>query len=343
MPPLYLNACSHGLPSSATLQRMADHLAREIAVGPIQARTEARDEIAKARADVARVLNAKAGTGIGTGTAQLWSRIVGQTLRPKGRVLISAYEWGDHVRFLRAAATRIGCGLDVVPAGEAADPAAWAARLDGDVVAICVPQITSIEGRAFPVGALAALPRPDDALLVVDAAQGVGRVAGTGLAGADAVVATTRKWLRAPRQTAIFALSARAERGLGLSVADLEGTDGNAALRLGQGVALAEALALGLDAIQAGIGVLDRRLRDGLRHLDVLPAHTVGTVTLRVPRDRRDRVDGRLRKAGIVAKWSDPAREEPLSPGFGTDGVLRLSPHLYNGPEEIDAVLAALG
>ncbi|MEM8851385.1 MAG: hypothetical protein AAGE03_15310, partial [Pseudomonadota bacterium] len=135
---IYLNGCSHGLPDRATLDRMRHHLAREAEIGPVGALADCEAEIAAIRADAARLLRAApTQVGFGPGTAMLWTRLLDRTLRLGARVLLSAYEWGDHVRHLRAAAQRISVVLDVVPAAEGADPAAWAARIDGDVAAIC--------------------------------------------------------------------------------------------------------------------------------------------------------------------------------------------------------------
>lgn len=347
--PIYLNACSHGLPDRATLDRMVRHLQREVEIGPMAALTECRDDFEGVRAQAATVLGAApAQVGFGTGTAALWTRIVGRSLRPKVRVLVSSYEWGDHLRFLSAAAVSTGTQIDAIPAAEAMDPAAWADRIDADVTTICLPMVTSIEGRVTPVAQISRLPRPDGTLLVVDAAQALGRVALGDLgATADAVVATTRKWLRAPRQTAIFSVSDRAQRCLDLTVADLEGTDANVALRLGLATALETFHGLGLDVVRQGIGRFDQALRAGLSarrpDLQVLPSHTLGTVTLVPTADQREALDRRLTEAGLLPKWCSPSRDEPWAPAFAVDQVLRISPHLSNKAPEIDACLDAIG
>ena len=58
------------------------------------------------------------------------------------------------------------------------DPKAWEARIDEDVIALCLPLVTSIGGLHYPAEEIAAVPRPDDALVILDAAQALGRTEG---------------------------------------------------------------------------------------------------------------------------------------------------------------------
>ena len=249
-PTIYLNACSQGTPDLRNLERMIRHLEAEAEHGPQRAVDACAAELDLVRHLASNLLGTdRTRTGWCTGTAATWQRIVGLHARTAGRVVVSAYEWGDHVRYLRDVLSHHDVLMDVVPASETFDPQAWAARLDEDVLAMSIPLVTSVDGLALPVASVGALPRPEGTLLILDAAQGLGRVPiPPGAFGCDAVIATTRKWVRAPRQTAVFALSARAERVLGSTARDLEPIDRNAALHLGLGMAL-------MDLAQSGLPV----------------------------------------------------------------------------------------
>lgn len=249
----------------------------------------------------------------------------------------------------------MGLTLDVIPTCQASDPAAWAARIDSDLAAILLPHVTSAQGLIYPVAQIGALPRPDDALLIVDAAQSVGRVPATVPdLNCDVLVATARKWLRGPRATAMMALSPRATAILGRA-ASLEPMDVNVALRLGLGAALDQALAAGIPAIAAGLDRICAVFRDRLAQDAQLnawlqaglpgTAAAPGHLTLSVPTDRRAGLDARLAAAGIVLKWADPAHEEPLAQdpqGDTPRALLRITPHHYNTAAQAQSLAAAL-
>ncbi len=332
---IYLNACGHGLSDPAVAARMAGHLAREAAVGEARAAVEVVEELDGVRAAAAALIGASvAQTGLASNTSAPWQAVVARVPLTGRRIVVAAHEWGDNVEMLRWMAGQVGARVHVVPAPDALDPAAWAARMDADVAALFCPMVTSVAGIRYPVEGIGALARPDDALFIVDAAQAVGQgvVDAPGI-GCDVLVATTRKWLRGPRETGLYWLNERASAVTGLR-AGL--SDMNAALRLGQGVALR----LALDEVPEER--LTGRLRGGIA-LEPLCSDT-GAVTLRIPHDRAAVVRAALDADGIFAKWPDPVADEPGSGVTLAEGaLLRLSPHAYNTEAEIDRVIAAVG
>lgn len=347
--PIYLNACGRSLAAPETLRVMADYLACEAQEGELQAEARYQEALGAVRGDAAGVLGA-GDVGFGNTTSQIWARIAGALPKTRGRILISDYEWGFNLRFWQQMVQGTDLRLEVVPSfpGGVFDLSAWQARMDGDVVAVSVPLVTSLCGIAFPVAQIAGLERPEGALLLVDAAQGIGRMdLAEPLAGCDVAVATARKWVRGPRQTAVFRISSKAQRVLGLPVADIEAADVNGALRLGLGCALRPLVQGGAEAVRAQVQRLDQRLREGLTEaghtLLTVGDRAPGTLCLSVPQDQRDRVTARLEGAGIIGKWLNPAVEEPLAPYPPERALLRLSPHVYNSMDDIDRALAALG
>ncbi|MEX0283950.1 MAG: aminotransferase class V-fold PLP-dependent enzyme [Paracoccaceae bacterium] len=346
---IYLNACGHGLPGARTLTRVADYMMREAEVGAERAEAEHRLELDQVRVDAARLFGTPvAKTGFGHTTSQLWLRLVTQLPWSGGRILISDFEWGDNVRFLQLMAAQTGARVEVVPTfvDGVFDPDIWQSRIDEDVIAICLPTVTSIAGLRFPVEAVLDLGLPDRCLTIVDTAQGVGRLDLSGiLPRCDVAVATMRKWMRGPRQSAVFSLSDRAQDVLGLTVAQVEGSDSNFGLRAGLGVALAEYLD-GAAERQAKLQTLQDHLRAGLETLGLEPFqqgdHVVGTTCLALPMERKEVLAGRLTDAGIVVKWPSPHQDEPLAPFDHTQAHLRIAPHEYNSVDDIDRMLAVL-
>ncbi|MEM8579406.1 MAG: aminotransferase class V-fold PLP-dependent enzyme, partial [Pseudomonadota bacterium] len=220
------------------------------------------------------------------------------------------------------------------------DPEAWAERIDGDLALIAAPLVTSVTGQMLPAAQIAALPRPEHTLTLLDAAQGLGRVPMDQAGAWDIVAATSRKWLRAPRQTALMRLSPRAAAALGAEAGGLTGVLPNIPLRLGLADALA---AFRADPPFASIEAQDTALRTALAPTGwVQPKGAAGTVTLAVPEDRRPGIAAALAAAGMEAKWCTPTMDEPRAPWPEGHAALRLSPLPDTSPDTLEAVIPPL-
>jgi selenocysteine lyase/cysteine desulfurase len=348
---IYLNAGGHGLPSAATRARLLTHARCEAEAGSLAALSMAEAELTQLRAKAARLVGTTpAQVALGHTTSQFWLAAIARLPLSGRRLLIAPHEWGNHLRHLRHVAPDLGLRLDILPRDEALDPAAWAARMDEDVAALLLPQVTSAQGLVYPVTRIAALPRPEQTLVIVDAAQSLGRIEVP--QGWDVLAGTARKWLRGPRATALLALSPRASAVLGVQAAGLEPMDANVALRLGMAAALDQVLTMGVTQAGARLNDVAALFRRALGRDDRLagwlaagtPAgeQAPGHITLAVPASERARLAQALERAGIVAKWPDPAVEEPqaqLNPGVA---LLRITPHLDNDAAEAEALAAAL-
>ena len=328
--PIYLNACSHGLSDPAVAGRILAYLEREAEIGEVRATAEAESELAGIRADAAALIGADEGrTGLSSSTTVPWEALVLRIGLSGKRVLVAAHEWFSNVHALRA----LGALIDIVPASEAMDPAAWRARIDDDLAAIFAPMVSSVSGIRYPVEAIGALDRPEDCLFIVDAAQALGQVpVDVSAIGCDALVGTTRKWLRGPCGTGLYWLGCRAQAATGLR-AGLSGLNPALILGLGQALRL-----VGQGVVPTG------KLREGVRALGMEPLSTdTGAVTVRIGHDRADAMREAMKRADCIVKWPDPVADEPLSAVTLEEGaLLRLSPHAYNTGAELDIALAAL-
>ncbi len=340
---IYLNAASHGLPSAATLARIQTHLALEARIGPLAALETVAEDLARLDRDLSRLIGARAADlFLGFTTTASYMDVALRLVRPGARVLVAPQDWGDHLAILH----RLGAEVVPLPPLEAGDHDAqgWQAQITEEVAMISVPLISSISGARLPVAALGQAPRPDGCALVVDAAQGLGQgpIDGTAL-GADVLLGTCRKWLRGPRGVALIWRAPRMAQTL--PVAEMRPNDGNIALWLGLGVALTEALD---PKVPAALAARRDRLWQGALAQGWRSwsggAPDSGAVTLAVPHARADAVQAAFKAHGIVAKWPDPGRDEPLAPA-GPPGTrpLRLSAHLDVREDDLDRVLGALG
>ncbi|MEM7178852.1 MAG: aminotransferase class V-fold PLP-dependent enzyme [Pseudomonadota bacterium] len=352
MTEIYLNASGHGRPDASVLRRMATHLEREIAIGPDRARDEAAGELDAVRRDAAALIGADpARTGLAASTCATWFEIVARLPMAGRRVLVAPHEWYENLAALNMLAADRGFTVEVLPEIDFARPdlAAWRDRIDGDVAAICLPMVTSVGGAVYPLAEIGRMARPEGALLIVDAAQAVGQVPiDVAAFNCDILVATTRKWLRAPRQTALFCIRDGVLGADGpLDPWALEPSDVNIALRLGMGEALGQARARGVAELGTELSAFSARIRSLARELGIETlwqgGGTATAVTLSFEPAALPAIQASVAAAGCLVKWPDARRDEPHAPEARLDrAFMRVSPHLYNSTCDLDCLFDAI-
>ena len=336
----YLNAAGHGLPDRTVLRRMIAHLDLEAMVGPLAAIEQVERELAGVRNSAAVLLNAETeNIGFDSGTVSAWrAYVAGLNIKGK-RLLVAPHEWGENIASLAALAANAGARIEALPALDLAVPdlSTWQSRIDDDVAALFFPMVTSVAGLRYPVEAIGALQLPTGTQIIVDAAQAIGQ---TGVnvrsLGCDAVFATTRKWVRGPRETAIFWTADPKHR------AAIERLDTHVALRLGLGVALDQLLNRTVEGTAEALGVLSTKIRERAAEQGLACHSTTATgttaVTLAISKDKENDIASALKSADIVVKWPNPSKDEPLSSVDVTENsLLRLAPHLQTTLSDIDA------
>lgn len=341
---IYLNSASHGQPSHHTLQRMIDHLVLEQEVGDFEASLRVQDELEQVRCNTAALINAAPkNLGFSATTTAAWLSIISRLNLGRGRILVAPHEWGDNLRILESLTTNTDATIEILPELDLASPDPdldrWRERLDDEVTAIFVPMVTSIDGYRYPVESIGSLPRPEGCVFVVDAAQALGQTpVDVSALSCDALVATCRKWLRGPRNTALFWVSD--SLGDRFSPTAIEPFDASVALRLGLGVAVSEAEKTGVENIEKRIRALKHHAAHAARAIGLsvqtgVPSQT-GTLCLGIPSEAAARAQRELESRGLVVKCPDRKWNEPFAPGPKADVIpLRISPNIYNSEDEI--------
>ena len=349
MPLIYMNSAGHGSPSERTLRRVAAHVSLELSAGPAQAAIEARAEVARVKANAATLIGAEAAdVGLTSTTSSAWLEIVAR-LKIRGRRLLAApHEWGDNLNHLRRMAENAGAVLEILPPLDLAAPdlSEWAARIDEDVAAIFCPMVTSVRGLRYPVEAIGGLPRPETCFYVIDAAQALGQTeVNIGEIQCDALVSTCRKWLRGPRETALFWTHSRVPAEM--RAAALQPNDVNIALVLGMGAAIEQALEIGVPDLERRVRALSGAVYQAGRNIgldtpDRRPPMS-GAVTFQLPEESAPMVEAALSERRMIAKFPKPASDEPMSKEASEGGALmRISPNLYNTEDEVAEVIACV-
>ncbi len=274
---IHLDSAAAGRSSLATLAAAAAHAERESVAGAYVAQAEAGPVLEQGRADLAGLLGLPAGALAFTESASAAraTLLAAWPVRAGDAVAVLPSEWGPNM----SAFEERGLQLTEVPADD--DGILSLAGL-ADLLAARPPtavhltQVASHRGLVQPVAAAAELCRAAGVPLWVDAAQAIGHV--DTASGADAVYATSRKWLTGPRGVGMLAIAERWWDRLRLTsdplvrehvpaggspMPLLESAEATIAGRVGLCTAVAEYLAAGpahMHARLAAVGQLTRQV-----------------------------------------------------------------------------------
>jgi cysteine desulfurase/selenocysteine lyase len=374
---VHLNNAGSSLPPLPVLEAVVGHLRLEAAVGGYEAAVEAADADARTYAAVAELVRARPDqVAYADSASRAWLTFfaaVAQSLRPGDRVLTGRAEYASNGLALLQAAERTGCEVVVVPDDEHGqiDVAALSELLDERTKLVSLTHVPTNGGLVNPaeeVGAAIA-GSGSDAWYLLDACQSAGQVDLDVVAlRCDALTATGRKYMRGPRGTGFLVVSDRALDGLepvGIDLHSAEWTgdreyrwaDGatrfemfecSVASRIGLGVAVDQALATGVPAIETRVAWLAEQLR--ARLADV-PGVTVwdkgrrrcGIVTFSVEGHDAKDVSARLRgEDRINTSVTTPSHTRWDSDERSVPPTVRASVHAYNTEAELDLLVEAL-
>jgi cysteine desulfurase / selenocysteine lyase len=366
----HLNAAGAALPSSATLETVLDYLRIEAFTGGYETARRTLDRAERTYEAVARITGAQPDeVALLESATRAWQTMLGALGLTRGdRVVVARSEYVSNALMLLALQREAGIvveiigstamgtvDLDELETSLASGPAA--------LVALC--HIPTHSGLVEPVAAVGALARRYGVPFAVDATQSLGQLPiAVEEIGCDALISTGRKFLRGPRGTGILVVrrpllermrpwapevrGAEWTSGLEFELRDsarrFESFEHSPALRLGLGVAVEQALDLGVAAIAARIGELGSDLRARLGAIPGVeladpPAAGGGIVTFTVDGVPAASVVEQLARHGVFVV-SVPASHSRW--GMAQDAVVRASVHVYNEAADFDALAEAL-
>jgi cysteine desulfurase / selenocysteine lyase len=115
---IHFNHSGASLPSKRTLQAIISQLEHEAERGPMEVMPSAQVAIDNTRALAARLLNADSDEiAFQSSGSAAWGLAFAAlpALRPGDRLLVSRHEWGGNLATMRAAASRAGAAIEVIP------------------------------------------------------------------------------------------------------------------------------------------------------------------------------------------------------------------------------------
>jgi len=359
---IHLDSAAAGRSSRATLAAAAAHAEREATVGAYVAMAEVESLLYEGQAGLAGLLGVPAAgvTFVPSAEAALdallaiWPLSAGNK---QGAVAVVPCEWGPNLHAFATRGLRI---TEIATHGDGAvDLAALERMLAGARPAfVHLTQVTSHRGLVQPVAEAAALCRAAGVPLWVDAAQALGHT--DTACGADAIYATSRKWLTGPRGVGMLGVAEPWWDRLKISAPDLVATarpadsspvwligagEANVAAWVGLCTAVREYLQAGPARIWDRLAEVGRQTREtlaGLPGWEVADAPDARAAIVALRAANGQEIAGTrarlLDEHGIVTTAGAVTR----APREMTEPLLRISPHVDCTPEDLTRLRHAL-
>lgn len=334
---------------------------------------EARaDELAAVYGSVARLLRAVPDEVALFESATLAWNVAFRALRLRrgDRILTTSTEYASNYLAFLQVSGEAGVSVEVVPdtvSGEI-DVAALDRMIDEDVRLVAINHVPTNGGLVNPAAAVGEVARRHGVVYLLDACQSVGQMPlDVSEIGCDLLTATSRKFLRGPRGVGFLYVRRNLIARLEPALVDLRGAtwvardryelradarrfelwEANHAGRLGFGVAVDYALALGLPAIWKRNQALGARLRDELAAIPGVAVHDRGAtlgaiVTFTVSGVDPSLVRRELQSSSVNVSTSSAASARIDMEARGLDEVVRASVHYFNDDTDLDRLISGV-
>ena len=372
----YFQTGTYGPASDSVLQAVREAMEGEARHGPATTagRLAHRDKEAAARSGLARMLNVKEEElSVDANTSRAMQQIVrGLDWQAGDEFVMTSLEHVSTYGLSHSLTQEHGVTVKVLEVELLTDEellAELAAALNERTRLICLSHIASPNGRLLPVKEAAAIAHDAGVPVMLDLAQSVGQMpVDLAALGCDFAVGSGHKWLLGPMGTGYIFVSERQMSGFRpnlipdrspWALADdptpastarsrTEIGTYNHALVVGLGRAVEIMESIGLDAMQARIADLSRRLRHGVAQFDrariitpLEPEKSAGITSVMFDGYTKTDMDGlvaRLQErhqALVKAQWLT-APPDPVKI------AMRISVAAFNNENEVDRLLEGI-
>jgi cysteine desulfurase / selenocysteine lyase len=368
----HFNNAGASLPTHTVTNAVIDHLRLESNIGGYEAAAMAVDALENVYHATATLLNAKPDeiAFIENATRAWDMAFYAFDWRKGDRILTSVAEYGSNYIAYLQVAKKYGVTVEVVPNDNsgALDPNALAAMIDDNVRLISVTHVPTNGGLVNPATAIGRVAKAHGIPYLLDACQSVGQMPlDVQEIGCDMLTATGRKYLRGPRGTGFLWIRDSLIETLEPPFLDVlsakwvaedryevrtdarrfENWECNFAGKIGLGVAIDEALALGLAPIYDRIKMLSRDLRNKLTAIPSITVRDIGLEQCGIVTFTMDGVAPDAIKAAMAADKINVSVSGQSSTYLdmtarGLDRIVRASIHYYNTTAEIDRLCSQL-
>jgi cysteine desulfurase/selenocysteine lyase len=378
---LHLNNAGASLQPTSVVERVKSHLDLEAAIGGYEAADRAAEEHERVYASIAKLLNCKPEEiALVESATRAWDSAfyaLAEQFQPGDKILTATNEYSsNYIAFLQLARKR---AIEIVvvpgePNGEISLRALEAAieQHGQHIKLIALTHVPTNGGLVQPAAAVGRIARRNKIPFLLDACQSAGQVPlNVEELNCDMLSATGRKYLRGPRGTGFLYVhqpllqqleppqldmrsaewTARGQYTIRNDARRFETWESSLACRLGLGVAVEYALALGMENIAARVAMLARQLR---LQLAAVPAVTVrdlpgsgkqstcGIVTFTHAQHSAQTIFERLRDLHINVRVAITSGTRIDMEQRGLTEMVRASVHYYNTEEELTRFTQAI-
>ncbi len=368
----HFNNAGAALPPAPVTKVMIDHLRLESEIGGYEAAAQAEARLEACYGSIGRLLNCQAEEiAIVENATRAWDMaFYGLNFEPGDRILTARAEYAaNYIAFLQVA-KRTGAVVETVPSdlNGQLDIDALKRIMDDRVKLIAITHVPTNGGLINPAAAIGKVAREAGVPYLLDACQSAGQMPlDVEELGCDMLSATGRKFLRGPRGTGFLyvrkswidkieppLLDMHAARWTGPEAYEIrpdarrfETWEGNVAGKLGLGVAVEYALAIGLEAIRERCAKLADQMREQLGAVEGVTVHDIGVDKAALVSFSKDgieprRLADRLNVQRINVSVANPESTLLDSQDRSLGAIVRAAPHYYNTEEEVERLVKAI-
>ena len=368
----HFNNAGAALQPLAVTKAMIDHLRLESETGGYEAAAQARARLEACYGSIARLLNCQAEEiAIVENATRAWDMaFYGLPLGQGDRILTAKAEYAANYIALLQVAKRTGAVIDVIPSdlNGQLDVDALRRMMDDRVKLIAVTHVPTNGGLINPAAEIGKVAREAGVPYLLDACQSAGQMPlDVEELGCDMLSATGRKFLRGPRGTGFLyvrkswiekieppLLDMHSARWTGPDSYEIrkdarrfETWECGVAGKLGLGVAVEYALAIGLESIRERCSKLSDQMRQQLGAVEGVTVHDIGVDKAAIVSFSKQGIESRRLADRLSVQRinvSVSGKESTLldMQERGLDDIVRASPHYYNTEEEIERLVKAV-
>lgn len=368
----HFNNAGAALQPLAVTKAMIDHLRLESETGGYEAAAQARARLEACYGSIARLLNCRAEEiAIVENATRAWDMaFYGLPLGQGDRILTAKAEYAANYIALLQVARRTGAVIEVIPSdlNGQLDVDALRRMMDDRVKLIAVTHVPTNGGLINPAAEIGKVAREAGVPYLLDACQSAGQMPlDVEELGCDMLSATGRKFLRGPRGTGFLyvrkswiekieppLLDMHSARWTGPDSYEIrkdarrfETWECGVAGKLGLGVAVEYALAIGLESIRERCRKLSDQMRQQLGAVEGVTVHDIGVDKAAIVSFSKQGIESRRLADRLSVQRinvSVSGKESTLldMQERGLDDIVRASPHYYNTEEEIERLVKAV-
>ncbi|BBM87599.1 aminotransferase class V-fold PLP-dependent enzyme [Candidatus Uabimicrobium amorphum] len=361
---LHLNNAGASLAPTPVVHAMTDYLQREALHGGYELANRSQRNIEKVYHSLAQLLRCSSDEiAITESGTHAWNSIVyGLNFNKGDTILVSRSEYGSNIASLRHICQKTGAQLGFIEhnAQNQVRLESLKKLLNPTVKLVAITHIACNSGMINPIEQIGEMLTTTAAFYLVDACQSVGqRQVDVKAVQCDALVGTSRKWLRGPRGMGFAYIATEKEAKIYPAMLEqyallspekvleqlqvrygarkIELTEKNMALVLGLGVAVDYALKIGMENIQNKVSLLGDYLRQCLSQIPRIKVCDDGRGHCGIVTFTVDNISS-IQIKNMLAQENTNVAVMPsfLSPLLGFKDVVRASPHYYQTRKDLD-------